>query len=202
VDAVTPALGITALEAPPDWLARLPRAFTGRRVALLSLSEAYELRWPAFIKTPNDKSIPARIYTDGSRLPGPDAVDPETLVLVSEVVTFEEEHRLHILDATVTTGSRYAERGQLSLAPVSPGALAFAADLLAEAGHTIPSAIVIDVGVVAGQWVVIEANAAWASGHYAADVDAVLDVILRSARPDSETHRADRRFARAPAPAG
>jgi hypothetical protein len=196
VDRVGPLVGITALEAPIDWLARLNREFSGREIDLLTVGEAYQLRWPTFIKTPNDKSIPARIYTDGSRLPGSDAIDPLTPVLVSEVVAFEEEHRLHIVDRVVVTGSRYAERGRLSLGPVSLDALAFGADLLAAVGHTVPSAIVIDVGLVDDSWVVVEANAAWGSGHYAADVHAVLDVILRSAGPTTDVASADRPFAR------
>jgi hypothetical protein len=177
-------------------LTRLPRDFTGRVIEAMSLRQAYNLHWPAFVKSPNDKNVPARIYSDGSHLPGPDAVDPQTLVLVSEIVILEEEHRLHILDASVRTGSRYAELGRLSLGPLSPDALAFATDLLAETGHTIPSAIVIDVGLVADRWIVIEANAAWGSGHYTGDVAAVLDVVLRAALPDSQVHPTDHDFAR------
>jgi hypothetical protein len=196
VDVVAPRVGITALEAPIDWLPGLPRGFTGRRIDMMTIGEAHGLRWPAFIKSPNDKSVRAMIYADGSRLPGPDAIDPRTPVLVSEVVAFEQEYRLHIVDGVVRTGSQYSERGRLSLGPVSAGALAFGVDLLAAVGHTVPSAIVIDVGVVGGSWVVVEANAAWASGHYAADVDAVLDVIVCSALPTPEVRPSDGVFAR------
>jgi len=42
----------------------------------------------------------------------------------------------------------------------------------------------------------VEANAAWASGHYACDADAALDVVLHAARPESEFTTADRRFLR------
>jgi hypothetical protein len=52
------------------------------------------------------------IYTDGSRLPGPDAVDPDSPVLVSDVVRFDTEVRLHVLDKTVVAASRYAQSGQ------------------------------------------------------------------------------------------
>jgi hypothetical protein len=85
VDVVAPRVGITALEAPIEWLPRLPRRFTGRRIETMTIDEAHGLRWPAFIKSPNDKSVRAMIYADGSRLPGPDAIDPRTPVLVSEV---------------------------------------------------------------------------------------------------------------------
>lgn len=48
-----------------------------------------------------------------------------------------------------------------------------------------------------GAWAVIEANAAWASGHYACDGDAALEVLLRSSRPRAEVPAADVPFLRA-----
>lgn len=112
-DVVAPALGIAPLEAPADWLARLPVAFTRREIRAVPIREAYGLRRPAFVKSPNDKSIPALVYADGSRLPGPDAIDPETVVLVSDVIVFAAEYRLYLLDGHVVCGSRYAEDGRL-----------------------------------------------------------------------------------------
>ncbi|MEU9021804.1 ATP-grasp domain-containing protein [Actinomadura sp. NPDC048394] len=197
-DAVAPRLGIAPLEAPLGWLADLPRAFTQREIVIMSIEEAYALRRPAFIKSPNDKSIRALVYPDGSRLPGPDAVDPQTPVLVSDVVTFDAEYRLHILEKTVHAGSQYAENGQLKLGPLSTSASRFGADLLAECGHTLPTAIVVDVGTTDGRWAVIEANAAWASGHYAANTDHVLDVVLRAAGPAADVAAHDRPFIRVP----
>ncbi|MBM7441489.1 ATP-grasp domain-containing protein [Streptomyces sp. HB132] len=196
-DAVAPALGIAPLEAPADWLARLPAAFVRREIRAVPIREAYELRRPAFVKSPNDKSIPALVYADGSRLPGPDAVDPETVVLVSDVVAFDSEYRLYLLDGRIHTGSRYAVSGRLSLAPLSAAARAFGSELLAAAGHTLPSAIVVDVGVTDhGQWAAIEANAAWASGCYASDPDRALDVVLRAAGPAAQLAERDGAFVR------
>ncbi|MFC4018395.1 ATP-grasp domain-containing protein [Micromonospora sp. GCM10011542] len=195
-DAVAPLLGIAPLEAGPDWLTRLPRELTRREVTLVTISEAYELRRPAFIKSPNDKSIPAMIYTDGSRLPGPDAIDRRTPVLVSDIVDFTAEYRLHLLDGAVCAGSQYAEHSQLRLGPPSTDALAFGTDLLAGFGHTLPSAIVVDVGTIDGRWAVIEANAAWASGAYVADPDMVLDVVLLAAGPAASVNARDRQFIR------
>ncbi|MFC8596112.1 ATP-grasp domain-containing protein [Streptomyces atroolivaceus] len=196
-DAVAPALGVAPLEAPADWLARLPDAFVRREIRAVPIGEAYGLRRPAFVKSPNDKSIPALIYADGSRLPGPDAVDPRTTVLVSDVLVLEAEYRLYLLDGQVRTGSRYATCGRLHLAPLSDAARAFGAELLAACGHTLPSAIVVDVGVTdAGQWVVVEANAAWASGCYASDPDRALDVVLRAAGPAAHLAERDSPFVR------
>ncbi|PWU52862.1 DUF4343 domain-containing protein [Micromonospora globispora] len=197
-DVVAPLLGIAPLEAEPGWLTRLPRELTRREITLVAIGEAYELRRPAFIKSPNDKNIPAMIYTDGTRLPGPDAVDRRTPVLVSDIVDFAAEYRLHLLDGVVYAGSQYAEHGRLHLGPPSADALAFGTDILAGYGHTLPSAIVVDVGLTDGHWAVIEANAAWASGAHRADPDLALDVVLRAAGPTISVSARDRQFIRQP----
>ncbi|MFI7291484.1 ATP-grasp domain-containing protein [Streptomyces anulatus] len=196
-DAVAPSLGIALLEAPADWLARLPRALTRREIRAMPIDEAYRLRRPAFVKSPNDKSISALVYADGSRLPGPDAVDPATVVLVSDVMTFAVEHRLHLLDGAVHAAGQYAEAGRLRLGPPDGDALAFGREVLAAAGGTLPSAIVVDVGRDdEGRWAVIEANAAWASGCYSADPDRALDTVLRAAGPATDLSPHDRDFVR------
>ncbi|UNO43644.1 ATP-grasp domain-containing protein [Streptomyces sp. MST-110588] len=195
-DAVAPALGIAPLEAPADWLAKLPHDLVRREIRTMPIRDAYALRRPVFVKSPNDKSIAARVYADGSRLPGPDAVDPDTLVLAADVVTFDVEYRLYLLDGEVRTGSRYADGGSLRLGPLTPDAASFGAELLARAGTTLPSAIVVDIGRTDGHWAVIEANAAWASGAYAADPDLALDTVLRAAGPLAEVAPDDRPFIR------
>lgn len=195
-DAVASTLGIALLEAPADWLANLPETWTRRDIQAMPIKDAYALRRPAFIKSPNDKSIPARVYADGSRLPGPDAVEPSTMVLVSDVARFTAEYRLYLLDGVVHTGSRYAEDGQLSVGTLSAAAASFGAEVVAALGSTLPSAIVVDIGVVGGSWAVIEANAAWASGRYGADADRALDVVLRAATPTERVAARDRCFIR------
>ncbi|WP_354639061.1 ATP-grasp domain-containing protein [Kitasatospora camelliae] len=199
-DAVGRELGIAALADPQDWLAGLPRELTGRAVVLTTLAEARGLRRPAFVKPPNDKLFPARIYPDGTGLPGADALEDDFPVLVSDIVTFRREYRLFVLDGTVRTGSRYLLDGRLDLAPLEEDplrreVLAFAAEVLAEGG--LPSAIVVDVGLLAdGTWAVVEANCAWASGGYACDPEAVLDTVLRAAGPESACAPADLPFRR------
>ncbi|KUO17134.1 ATP-grasp domain-containing protein [Streptomyces dysideae] len=197
-DAVAGELGLGLLEAPPDWLARLPYELTLRDVEFTTLAEARRLRRPAFVKPPNDKSFPARVYVDGSRLPGPDAVDDDVQVLVSDIVSFTVEYRLFLRDGEVRTGSRYATRGDLDVAPLAADphrgeVLAFAEHL---ASTGLPSAVVVDIGLTDSGWAVVEANAAWASGHYACDADAALDVVLHAALPEAEVASADRRFLR------
>ncbi|MFI5530443.1 ATP-grasp domain-containing protein [Kitasatospora sp. NPDC051853] len=195
-DVVAGVLGVAPLEPPDDWLTTLPRELLGRQVTVTTLAEARGLRRPAFLKPPNDKLFAARVHPDGSGLPGPDALDDDTPVLVSDVVTFATEYRLFVLDGTVRAASRYAVGGDLAVSPeVPPAALAFAAEVLATGG--LPSAAVVDVGQLAdGSWAVVEANPAWASGGYACDPDAVLDVVLRAAGPAESLTPADRRYVR------
>jgi hypothetical protein len=203
-DAVAPILGIAPLEAPADWLATIPYELVGRRIEAMPIRDAWRLRTPAFMKSPNDKSITAMIYSDGTRLPGADAVDPDTPVLVSALVEFDVECRLFVLDGRVHAGSRYADRGRLRLGPVPDDAAAFADAILPVISGGLPSAIVVDIGSIpagtgAPAWVVIEANAAWASGCYAADARDVLDVVLRAAGPESRVAERDRAYVRATA---
>ncbi|GAA0702150.1 hypothetical protein GCM10010193_66190 [Kitasatospora atroaurantiaca] len=200
-DAVGQDLGVATLEAPVDWLAALPRELTHRHVECTTLAEARRLRRPAFLKPPVDKLFPARVYPDGSGLPGPDALDDDTLVLVSDIVAFRREYRLFVLDGAVHTASRYAVDGALDVAPLGEDpdgreALAFAADVLSACAEGLPSATVVDIGPTAAGWAVVEANPAWASGGYACDPDRVLDVVLRAAGPATEVAAADRPYCR------
>lgn len=189
-DAVAHDLGLVLLEPRDAWLAELPRSLTRRDIKATTIDVARRVRRPAFIKAPNDKLFPARVYVDGSRLPGSDAVDDDMLVLVSDIVAFDREFRLFVLDGEVHTASQYAVQGELVIAPLAGHAderavMRFADDLLITLGHTLPSAVVVDVGVVRDddgpeKLAVIEANPAWASGHYACDPERVLDVVLRA----------------------
>lgn len=196
-DAVAPASGIACLEAPPTWLADLPYDVVGRTITAMPIRDAWALRYPAFVKAPNDKTLRAMVYTDGTRLPGADAVDPDKLVLVAEIVSFAAEFRLHVLDGIMHASSQYAAHGCLHLGPLPAEVVPAAAALIGEVAETLPSAIVVDVGLLDDRLVVIEANAAWASGIYLSDVDAVLDVILRAAAPAGDLSPRDEAFVRA-----
>ncbi|RKE16964.1 ATP-grasp domain-containing protein [Streptomyces sp. TLI_171] len=198
-DAVGRALGLGLLEPAADWLAALPRDVTRRRVESTTLAEARRLRRPAFVKAPVDKHFAARVYADGSELPGPELLDGGTPVLVSEVVRFASELRLFVLDGAVRAASRYAVDGGLSVGggeDEDAEVRAFAAEVLAASGAPLPSASVVDVGRSERGWAVVEANAAWASGGYACDPDAVLEVVLRAAGPLAQLPPSDRPFLR------
>ncbi|MFF1905535.1 ATP-grasp domain-containing protein [Kitasatospora sp. NPDC058218] len=196
-------LGLALLEPADDWPARLPEEFTGRRIELTTLAEAWTLRRPAFVKPPADKSLPPAVYSDGSRLPRHgERIGPDTPVLVSDPVTFGAEYRLFVLDGEVVTGSRYARFGRLDPGPLTDEATGFARRLLTAVGDTLPSAVVLDVGPLLDpydpgeRWAVVEANLPWFAHCYAADPARALDVVLRAAGPAAALRPADRRFVR------
>lgn len=192
---VTDRLGIGLLEPEDDWLPRLGRRYTGRRIESATLSEAWMLTKPAFVKPPSDKSFPAHVYPDGTYLPSfGDGFAPDTPVLISDVICLDREYRLFLLDREVTAASRYAVHGRLDVAPLEGDLCerevrAFAAMLTRRLRFSMPSAVVVDIGLAADldtghrRWVVVEANMAWFAHCYAADPDRVLDVVLRSAGP-------------------
>lgn len=203
---VVDALEIALLEPSDDWLATLPYEYTGRRITMATLGEARRLFRPAFVKPPSDKSFPAAVYASGSCLPTAPELSLNVPVQISDVVTWAAEFRLYLLDGEVRTGSQYATYGRLDAERLDghryeAAVLEFANDLLATCAGSLPSAVVVDVGLLAtpehataGQWAVVEANMPWFSNCYAADPDRVLDVVLRSAGPRTQIPERDRRF--------
>jgi hypothetical protein len=180
--------GLRLLEPAVDWLPRLPDEFRKRRVALTTLRAARHLPGPAFVKPPNDKSFPARVYA-GADLPH--GYDEDGPVLVAEVVRWEEEFRCFVLDREPRALSVYLRDGELQrehgfAAPASElaEAEAFVRSVLADARVDLPRAAVLDVGVVAGRgWAVVEQNAAWGAGLYGCDPVEVLGVLRHAAVP-------------------
>ncbi|MFJ5551161.1 ATP-grasp domain-containing protein [Streptomyces sp. NPDC093225] len=205
---VVDALEVALLEPADDWLTTLPHEYTGRSIAMATLGEARRLTRPAFVKPPTDKSFPAAVYASGRHLPTRPELSADVPVQISDVVTWATEFRLYVLDGEVRTGSQYATFGRLHAEPLDghrheDAALAFADDFLATCGDGLPSAVVVDIGLVsapehgaADRWAVVEANMAWFSNSYAADPDRALDVVLRSAGPRTRAAERDRRFCR------
>ena len=143
---------------------------------------------PAFIKPPNDKSFPARVYL-GIELPSEYADD--TPVLVAEVVAWEKEFRCFILDRQLRTVSVYLRHGKLQRQhdfansdAEETEAFAFTQSLLDDRRVELPRATVVDVGIISGRgWAVIEQNAAWGSGIYGCEPERVLEVLDFAAIP-------------------
>lgn len=113
-DVVAPSLGIALLQAPFDWLPRLPERYRRREVRFTTLAAARTHQQPAFIKPADDKCFPARVYARGAELPDAAVLPGETPVLISEVVSWQVEYRCFVADRAVVTCSPYWRDGALA----------------------------------------------------------------------------------------
>jgi hypothetical protein len=180
--------GLRLLEPPDDWLPALPDEYRKRSARLTTFAHARTLTEPAFVKPPNSKSFPAKVYT-GATLP--DGYADDSPVLVQEVVRWEKEFRCFVRNRELRTLSVYLRDGELQrandfaatddeLAEVT----AFVNGVLADERVRLPRACVLDVGVIAGRgWAAVELNAAWGSGLYGCDPAEVLEVLRHAAEP-------------------
>jgi hypothetical protein len=175
-------------EPPVDWLPSLPHEWRMRNVELSTMGEARKLTEPAFIKPPNDKSFPAKVYR-GADLPAEPPDD--TPVLVSEIVEWEKEFRCYILDRKLRTFSIYLRDGELQRSHgfqsderEDAELTAFVERMLADDRVKLDRAAVIEVGVIRGRgWAVLEQNAAWGAGIYGCDPTEVLQVLRHACVP-------------------
>jgi hypothetical protein len=207
-DTVLDDLGLGLLEPADTWLTSLPHDLLNRAVRLCPLSEAWTLEEQAFVKPPTSKAFEARVYDNGTDLVTTTAqLPPETMVQVAQVVEFTAEYRLFLLDVHVHTSSRYLtwghlDPGRLEGSPHEGRVLDLVATLDRLAGDSLPSAVVLDIGFHGPDddperhVSVVEANMAWFSQPYHADLDRVLDVVLRAAGPCTKVSEYDRQFVR------
>src|SRR5689334_7522078 len=101
--AVCEQLGLAVVEPPEDFLTRLPQEYVKREIRLMTAAEARTLPGPVFLKPPNLKTFPARVYASGAELPEM----PDDPVLASEPVEWAAEFRFFIRDRRVHAWSPY-----------------------------------------------------------------------------------------------
>lgn len=207
-DLAASVLGLALLEPPKDWLPSLSYELRKRHVELTTLAGARAISSPTFVKPAEDKSFPASVYADAAALLAVTPDLPDDLpILISEPATWEVEYRIFALDGKPVAVSPYFRFGELvynlenrnwnSPAEERDATLAFASDVLIHTSNSLPSGIVLDVGVVAGRgFAVVEANPAWASGLYGCDPTEALKVVAASVCPRTGLSETQARFAR------
>lgn len=180
---VAEQVGLRLLTPAPDWLSRLPGQYAQRWIESTTLAEASARDFPCFVKSPNDKTVPATVYSNAAELPS-DMPD-ETPVLVAEPVRWLVEFRCFVRQRTIMTHSAYLRDG-IFLGPEGFAAsrdehdmaLEFANRLLADPDVLLPEAVVLDVGLIEQRgWAAVELNPATSSGIYGCDPDRVLSVL-------------------------
>jgi hypothetical protein len=181
--AVAEQLDLAVIEPPEDFLVRLPREYVGRDVWLTTAADARFLPGPVFLKPPNRKTFPARVYAGGTELPEMPDDDP---VLASEPVEWVAEFRFFARDRRVHAWSPYWLEGALARSGdewlVEPEMAALTRGLvdrlLADPRVDLPVAFVLDAGVIKDRGAtVVEANEASGAGIYGCDPRDVLEVL-------------------------
>jgi hypothetical protein len=196
-DMMAERLDLGLLDPPNDWLANLSKSWTLRTIEFCTAETLPSFDTRHFVKPANDKVFQYGVYENARDVPLR-YVDPKCPVLVSEVVAFDLEVRLYVLDGKILTSEYYRLVGDHEEQDVRDAANEFGAAVLERYGDQLPSAVVLDVGHIEEQgWAVVEANQAYASGIYGgADVNAVLDVCRRAAGQMSNVRESDRKFLR------
>ncbi len=188
---VAPKLGLALIDTPDDWLPSVPKEFLRRELVATTLGEARKLTERKFVKPAAEKSFPAQVYHSGEALHHISQVyEASTPVLVSDPVTFTVEYRFFMLYGTPQAGSIYLLDGSLTEGENVYGppdeyfkASEFALQVGQHMGSNFPPAIVLDVGLIHGEWAVVEANPAWGSGLLDCDPAGVLKVLQRASVP-------------------
>jgi hypothetical protein len=195
------------IEPPLDLLARVPPEMLLRTARFGSLSEfaATAAGGPLFVKPadPIDKCFDAGVYRTIADVRGRRSIDPDTPILVSDPVEWTSEFRCFICDGLLAAWSPYLSFGRPVWKPssagpaVPPSLTAFCDRLLDRMRDHLPTAFVVDVGVMEdGRWAVVEFNPAWCSGILGADARAVLKVIERAAMWRRMAPKKEQRWAR------
>ncbi len=182
-EIVAEQLGLSRLVPSEDFLIRLPDEYTRRRLRLMTAAEARSQPGPLFLKPPNQKTFPAKVYSTGADLPEMPDDDP---VLASEPVEWIAEFRYFIGDRRPRAWSPYWLRGALArrgdewiIEPAMAAATEeLVARLLADPRVELPTAFVLDAGVIRDRGAaIVEANEASGSGIYGCDPRGVLEVL-------------------------
>lgn len=188
-EVIAQQMGWTLKANSFDWLAKLPRVYTQRKIEFMTLGQAKLITKRKFIKPADDKCFDAKVYEPGEFKPHELILD-DYPVLVSEPVIFDLEYRFFVDGKRARTWSNYICYDQIAnpkfwdMVPYSESAIDdfmdnLLYDLPFENIETFPS--VIDVGRIPGKgWAVIETNQAWASGLYGCDPVDALKVMEQS----------------------
>lgn len=108
---VAEQLGLAVVEPPEAFLLRLPEAYVKRQVRLTTAAVARTLPGPVFLKPPNRKTFPAKVFASGADLP---EMPDEDRVLAAEPVEWIAEFRFFVRDRRVRAWSPYRLHGALA----------------------------------------------------------------------------------------
>lgn len=191
------------LQAPgPEWMRRVPFAFTGRDIWVATLADVEAdpkwLRGSAFVKVAEFKTddVPAGWHTDlpaWIELLHQAGVPADSwLQLTRQRIPFDVEVRCFIANGEVTGTAVYRAGRMIFPDAAAPGevmscALNFARTVVNAMGDDQPNGYTLDVGWASDrdEWLVVEANPAWSSNPYDASPDGVRVSLAAATVPGS-----------------
>lgn len=181
-----------SMQAPgPHWLSSAPWWALHRRIETVPLADLRSgaVRWtsPRFAKVAEAKpqNLPAGVRStlSGFLVEAAAAGLPDgSWIQLTTPTSFDLEVRCFVLDGRVVAHSPYLVNGQTWHEGMSINRFDAARALLF-AGRVAdavpgPRGYVLDVGRTNGIWSVVEANPAWSSAFYGADIDGVVVTVL------------------------
>ncbi|WP_292008831.1 ATP-grasp domain-containing protein [Chryseobacterium sp.] len=183
-EIVSEQCGLTLLKPQDNWLANISEKFTKRKISY-GLLKDYIQKENIFIKCSDFKSFKAGVYKKVTDIHGFDSLDQNATVFISEVVEWQLEVRCFVFNNEIKTFSSYWRNNTFDTSSLSEneqqGLLNFFKDFIQQYADTLPTAIVLDFGIIKDKgWALIEANPAWCSGLYACDPEKALEVIAKS----------------------
>ncbi len=169
-------LGLELLAPRDEVLATLPWALLQRHVWLDTLAGLARQPRRLFVKPVEPKLFRAQITDDPtSILRAHSLTCPETPVLAADVVEFEAEVRVFVLDGRIETAATYRGHAEAS------DALPLVRQLLPLV--RLPRAWIVDVGrLTSGAWAVVEFNAVHAAASLGCDPARVAACIAAGSR--------------------
>lgn len=190
-------------QAPPaDFLAHVDGALLGRRVAFGTMASPPKLTGPVHAKIADAKvtDLPAQVWPDAAAFyeaARKASIPEQSVIALSDVVTFTSEVRCFMLADRVAAASVYLSGGLTwdgldARDCQAPAAAVEHAHDVAQSLQSVPAGWVLDVGLTTeGHWRAVEANPAWSSNPYHCDLRAVLEVIDAAQRPGRHLWRPD-----------
>jgi len=108
-DMMAERMNLGLLEPANDWLGTLPPELLKRDIWCGTVADLDRVTSRSFVKPANDKVFSFGVYERGDDVPVK-WVDPVCPIIVSEVVAFDIEVRLHLLDHEIVQASQYRLR--------------------------------------------------------------------------------------------
>lgn len=185
-----------------NWLPNVPTEFSGRTVANHRLGavredpKTFDTGWWKAAEAKID-SLPNSYRTIEQLIEDTDSLPGDVILQFTETtLNIVSEYRFWVLNETIRTGSLYLKTDDVSTITYYDGAeaeeeeytaaMVFAENVLKSVNH--PKAFVLDVAKTAeGDHVILEANPAWCSAWYGADIEKVAEVAYTASTTTDNT---------------